>query len=477
MVRLLAAYQAKPYEFHLYRNSTDLINTVLWYTAAFTGGVLAPLLRLTADGLVVVALGVFLAVSDARAVLLLAMLIALVFMGVTRAVRTRLSHAAEQTARLNSEVMQSVGQALGALREVRILGREPYFRERLSVAAHRMVESVAVQSVLQLVPRQVIEVAMVAFLVALVWLAQATQRAADLVPLLGMFAAAAVRLMPASTALLSNWNNMRANRFALRTIAEELAGTNVADAVDAPSRVSGHHERGEAFRELVLDGVSMRYRNGTEPVLRGVSLSVAAGEVVAIVGRSGAGKSTLADVVLGLLVPEAGSIRVNGWDIHAHLSRWHRMVAYIPQTVYLLDDTLRRNIALGVADAEIHPGRLGSAVAGAQLVELLQQLPEGLETVVGERGVRLSGGQRQRVAIARALYHQREFLILDEATSALDEETERAVVASVAGLTGRMTVMVIAHRESTLGYGERRIVVEGGRVFEARVAPLTEASE
>jgi ABC-type multidrug transport system fused ATPase/permease subunit len=373
--------------------------------------------------------------------------------------------------------MQSVGQALGALREVRILGREHYFLERLSFAAHRMVQSVAAQSVLQLVPRQVIEVAMVAFLVALVWLAQATRGGADLVPILGMFAAAAVRLMPASTALLSNWNSLRANRFAVGTIAEELAGTDIADAAKASSLVTGHHEPGEVFRELVLDGVSLRYRNGIEPVLREVSLSIKAGEMVAIVGRSGAGKSTLADVILGLLTPEAGSIRVNGWEIRAHLPRWHRMVAYIPQTVYLLDDTLRRNIALGVADAEIHPGRLQSALAGAQLLELVEQLPEDLDTVVGERGVRLSGGQRQRVAIARALYHQREFLILDEATSALDEETERAVVASVGGLTGRMTVMVIAHRESTLTYVERRLLVEGGRVFEVGITPNTEVGE
>ncbi len=364
---------------------------------------------------------------------------------------------------LTGEVSVAVSQALGALREVRILGREAYFRKRVQTASEGLVDSVATQASLQLVPRQAVEIAVVTFLVALSWLALRSGGAAlGLVPLLGTFAAAAVRLMPASTSVLSNWNNLRANRFVVSVLAEELSG---AERLEAPPEPDvSPRQRPEAFETLELAEVGFSYALSEEPVLRGVSLKIQAGEVVGVMGRSGAGKSTLADVVLGLLRPQHGQIRVNGWSIHDNLARWHRMVAYIPQSAYLLDDTLRRNVALGVPDHEIDAQRVDDAVCMAQLQDFVARLPQGLDTEVGERGVRLSGGQRQRVAIARALYHDRQFLILDEATSALDAETERDVVEAVNALQGVRTLLIVAHRESTLRAATRILGVESGGV-------------
>jgi ABC-type multidrug transport system fused ATPase/permease subunit len=460
MTALLAAYQAQPYEAHLRRNSNELITTVVWYTQVFTNGVLASLLRLVTDGLVFLALGAYLAWTDLRAVALLVVLLAAVFWWVSRSIRTRLGRAAHRNAALTAEVSVAVSQALGALREVRILGREAYFRRRMQVAAEGLVDAVATQASLQLVPRQAVEIAVVTFLVVLAWMAlRSGGDGLGLVPLLGTFAAAAVRLMPASTSVLSNWNNLRANRFVVTVLAQELAQADSALVPAAPSAASP-----EPFRKLELDEVDFCYALSEEPVLRRVSLKIEAGEVVGVMGRSGAGKSTLADVILGLLRPQQGQVRVNGWNVHVHLPRWHAMVAYIPQSAYLLDDTLRRNVALGVPDHEIDARRLDDAVLMAQLQELVARLPKGLDTEVGERGVRLSGGQRQRVAIARALYHDRQFLILDEATSALDQETEQDVVDAVNALQGVRTLLIIAHRESTLRAATRIVGLEAGGV-------------
>jgi ABC-type multidrug transport system fused ATPase/permease subunit len=467
MTRLLTAYQARPYEYHLSRNSSELINLIVYFTQAFTGGILANLLQLVANGLVFVALAVYLAVTNLFALLLLALVLFLVFLAVTYVIRPRLASASEHMARLNADVMHSVTQALGALREVRILGREGYFRERLQRAADQLVSHTALQSSMQLVPRQAIEVAMVGFLVTLVWLAHREQ-AATLLPLLGTFGAAALRLMPASTSLLNSWNLLRANRFTVTSLARELEAEPSARDILPTDLGSTPDHALDAFHELTVDKASFSYLGTRSKALSDVSLTIRAGEVVGLMGRSGAGKSTLADIILGLLRPTSGTVRVNGWDINDQTARWQRMVAYIPQTVYLLDDSLRRNIALGVSDADIENSRINDAVQQAQLTELVTQLPQGLDTQVGERGVRLSGGQRQRIAIARALYHDRQFLMFDEATSALDAETERSVVSAMGGLTGQKTLVVIAHRESTLTACNRIIQLADGQLLSDR---------
>lgn len=446
MERLLGAFQAMPYEQHLRMNSAELVNMVVWHTQACASGVLGSLMRLFADLLVFLALGIFLAWTDVRAVCLLIALLAVAFFAVGSFVRPRLSSANQTNARLNADIYLSVSQALAGLREVRILGCEAYFRDRLRRTASGLAESSSTLVAMQFAPRHAVEITIVGFLVVLVWLTHSGGAAAlTLVPVLGTFAAAAVRLMPASTAILGNWNNLRAARFALRELARKL--DSAAPPV-GPPRGGGADLAAEPFRELRVDEAWFTYPGATAPALKGISFRIRAGEVAAFIGRSGSGKSTLADLTLGLLRPQRGSVQVNGWGVGTNLAQWHRMVAYIPQTVYLIDDSLRRNIALGVPDGEIDAARMRRAVTDAQLEEVVAGLPDGLDTVVGERGARLSGGQRQRVAIARALYYDRQVLVLDEATSALDPETEAVIVATIKALRHQRTVIVIAHKAS-----------------------------
>ena len=217
---------------------------------------------------------------------------------------------------------------------------------------------------------------------------------------------------------------------------------------------------------MTVDHLEFKYEQAEKSVLSNVNLSVFAGEAVGFVGQSGSGKSTLIDIMLGLLEPQNGSVLINGQDISQVKSAWQRSIGYIPQTIFLMDDSLRRNIAIGIADNEIDEVAVREALKSAQLEDFVALLPEGLDTVVGERGVRLSGGQRQRIGIARALYHRPSVLVLDEATSSLDTETEHEVMKAVQALQGDKTVIIVAHRLSTVEYCDRLYRLDAGRIVD-----------
>ena len=219
--------------------------------------------------------------------------------------------------------------------------------------------------------------------------------------------------------------------------------------------------------QVELKDVTYRYPGTSDPALQQLSLSLKKGQAIALIGKSGAGKTTLVDVILALLTPESGDIQVDGVSIYGNIRSWQNLVGYIPQSIFLMDDTIERNLAFGVPDHLIDGERLHQAIAAAQLTELVEQLPNGIKTEVGERGVRLSGGQRQRIGIARALYHQREILVLDEATSALDNETEKLVSQSIQALSGTKTLIVIAHRLTTVEYCDRVYLMDKGRIVKS----------
>ena len=218
--------------------------------------------------------------------------------------------------------------------------------------------------------------------------------------------------------------------------------------------------------EIVLDDVSYQYPETASHSIKDVSLTIKKGESIAFVGKSGAGKTTLVDVILGLLTPQKGDIRVDNLSIYKNLEGWQRIIGYIPQSIFLIDDTIERNIAFGVPDELIDKQRIYEAIRSAHLEEVVQKLPEGIKTKVGERGVLLSGGQRQRIGIARALYHECEILVLDEATAALDNETERLVTEAIKSLGGNKTVITIAHRLSTIEHCDCIYQLEQGKIIK-----------
>ena len=477
MTRLLNAYQHRPYRFHLDNSSTELTNRLVWYTQAFSNGFVGAGLRLISDCMVFLALGTLIALANMLALLLLLIVLGIVFAMVLFYTRHRATKLNQSTATMTAEVMHSANQAIGGLREVRILGCEEYFLARLSKAGLSLVDASAKFAVINMIPRQAIELAMILFLVALVFFSRMQGASgATLLPLLGLIGAAAVRLMPAATSLLTGINQVRSNRFVVGVLARDLAldvggsaaqaelekaaSTSQNPAIGSLSLTPADGAPAQRFQRLSAEAIAFSYSADRKTIFENLSFEIHAGETVALVGPSGAGKSTLADLLLGFLDPTAGRVLVNGKDLRGAHRDWQSMVAYIPQQSYLIDDTLRRNVALGVADAEIDDNKVNAALQDAQLGQVLRGLASGLDTQLGERGVRFSGGQRQRVSIARALYHDREFLVLDEATSALDEETEREIVETIRSLAGKKTILLISHRESTLAVANRCIAMK-----------------
>jgi ATP-binding cassette subfamily C protein len=279
-----------------------------------------------------------------------------------------------------------------------------------------------------------------------------------------LFALASVRLKTSVGLLVNDLANFRAGIVTLDVIYEELKLLESVSGRSEPSQGKTEPQPLKFANDITLDDVWFRYEGSEKYALRGASLSIRRGEAVGLVGPSGSGKSTLVDIILGLFTPEKGAVRVDGVDLRQCLPSWHRVLGYIPQSIFLIDGTIRQNIALGLLDKEIDEQAIQRAVNVASLRELVQSLPQGLDTMVGEGGARLSGGQRQRIVIARALYHDPQVLIMDEATSALDNLTERAVMEAVNKLKGERTIVLIAHRISTVRSMDRIVYMRDGEI-------------
>ena len=460
MLVLLKSYQHKPYEYHLAHNSSDLVNRVIWETQYFTGAGLISLMRIMVESIMALVLVAVLAYADWRALLLLLICLAVVFFVVLRTVRQATASAVALGQSSQASTMSTVQQALGAYREVRLLGCEEVFQSKLALSARDQAIASARNSGLAGIPRQAIESTIVCFLVLLVYLRSFGGGGLDgVLVTLGTFAVAAMRLMPASTTLLGCLTALRAVRPMTGKLASALRDLSAA----APTVDRAITPR-ESFDSIELKAVGYQYPNQKSPALQHIDVAIRRGELIGIMGRSGAGKSTLADILLGFLHPQHGEILVNGRTSLPGVAGLQEYAAYIPQTVFLLDDTIRHNVAFGETDAAIDEARLWNALEQAQLTEFVSSLPDGANTHVGERGVRMSGGQRQRVAIARAIYHRREVIVLDEATSALDAQTERDVVSALNHMHGQQTLIVIAHKASVLAVADRILRVVDGRL-------------
>jgi ATP-binding cassette subfamily C protein len=285
----------------------------------------------------------------------------------------------------------------------------------------------------------------------------------NILPLLGLYAYAGFRIMPSLNRVLISLQSIKFGVAALRDVHTDFGilasgpATGPAIAAEKPIRFK---------TELTLHGISFAYPMTERRALHDIEFSIRRGESVGIVGSTGAGKSTLLDIILGLLEPDAGELLVDGKSIKNDMGRWQRLVGYVPQMVFLLDDSLKRNIALGVPDNEIDQSRVNAVIRTTQLEDVVAGLPAGIDTVVGERGIRLSGGQRQRVAIARALYHRPEVLVLDEATAALDNRTELYLSEAVQKLSGAMTLVIVAHRLNTIRHCNRVVVMQDGAIVD-----------
>ena len=456
--RLLAAYLGAPYAFHFRRNSAGLIHRVTDAVHTVFRGVLGSLVSTASETLVVAGIVVILALTapgiTAIAVVVVGGLL-LLPLTLSRHATARWGRAVQE---LDTDILQSLQQSLGSVKEVKVIGRESFFLsqfdDRVAQSARLRSRYVAVAASL----RMGVETTFVCGLLAVSLLLTLRSGAAAL-PLLGLFAYAGFRVIPAANRVMLYVTQLRYSRAWIHDLRADLT------ALPPPAPVDGGTVAPIRFtRAIALERVSYTYEGEREPVLVDVSLTIAKGESLGVVGPSGAGKSTLIDVLLGLLPPTSGRITVDGRDIASALRSWQRHIGYVPQEPFILDDAVRRNVAFGLPDADIDDRRVLAALRVAQVADVVAALPRGLDTLLGERGTRLSGGQRQRIAIARALYYEPEVLVFDEATSALDTPTERELIAALDALRGVKTLIVIAHRLTTVRRCDRLAVLRDGRV-------------
>lgn len=459
--RLFGNYLRQPYLFHLQRNSAELIRNTVTDVDVFTSSVLRPGMLVLAELLTAVALLVLVFTAEpvgALIVAVVALSASLIFHMTAKSHVQRWGEARQVHAGLRFQHLQ---QGLGGAKDVKLLGREDEFIEQFRVHTRRYARVGSMHNTVMELPRLWLEVLTVTGLAAVVVTMLAQERtAATIFPILGLFAAAAFRLMPSLNRIISSLQSLKYGLPVVKTLGVELGAADVQPAHRSNAPEFPFHER------LAVDNVSFKFPSSNEYVLSDVNVAIDAGSMAGIIGESGAGKSTLVDILLGLLEPHRGAVRIDGTDMQSNVRGWQNQIGYVPQTIFLTDDSIRRNVAFGLSSVEIEDAAVWRALEAAQLADFVAGLPQGLDSMVGERGVRLSGGQRQRIGIARALYHDPAVLVLDEATSSLDPATERDVMSAVQALHGRKTIIIVSHRFSTVEGCDVLFRLDAGRVAD-----------
>lgn len=463
--RLAHGYVRLPYAYHLDRNSADLVRNSHVASMQLVRQAFLPLIAIAAESVVVLAILVMLLSIATTAALLAGTLLGLTAVILLRFVQPRLKQAGLHSHRLNGVVLRQLQEALSGIRDVKLLGREDTVADAYAESRHELARVTWVFGTLTELPRVVLETVFLVFTLGFFALTLVLENSASMtVSLVGLFAYAGLRVQPSLHRIVSGVNNLRFSSAAIDDLERDLA--RVARLAPSPPRERAPMGLARALR---VESVSFRYPGADRDALSDVDLTIRQGEAIGICGPTGSGKTTFVDIVAGLLEPTTGRVTVDGRDIHEDLRAWQDSLGVVSQTVFLSDDTLRRNIAFGVDEDEIDDEAVARAVRLAQLDEMVAALPLGLRTVVGERGVRISGGQRQRVAIARTLYHRPPVLVFDEGTSALDNTTEGELIEALQTLRGECTILLVAHRLSTVRRCDRVVVVEDGRI--TAVAP------
>lgn len=455
---MFATYLGQPYTFHLQRNSSELIYNISSGVGNLTSALSSALMLLT-ELLVIVSVIVLLLFVEPVGAIVTVFVFGGSAWGFNRMTRQQVSRWGEERQVHDSKSVQHLQQGFGGAKDVKLLGREGEFLSQYQEHNSRSIRISQRLTTLQSYPRLMLEMLAVCGLALLVFSMVLQQSDMSMVvPTVGLFAAAAFRLMPSVNRILNAAQTLRFTAPIVEILHREIQLTPPPVSVTQAAPFSLRNE-------LTVSDLVYRYPGAERLALDGVSLSVKRGQSIGLIGASGSGKSTLVDVLLGLLRPCQGEVAADGRDIHTCLRAWQDQIGYVPQAIYLTDDTLRRNVAFGLSDDEVDDAAVRRAIKAAQLDVFINTLPEGLNTVVGERGVRLSGGQRQRIGIARALYHDPEVLVLDEATSALDTSTELGVMDAVSALHGSKTVIIVAHRLSTVENCDQLVKLEGGKII------------
>ena len=473
--RLLEGYLSQPYSWFLSRNSADLGKTILSEVSNVIGNVMTPLMTLMAQSMVALALVSLLIFVDPRLAFSVSLVLMLSYACIFGVVNGWLKRLGQARVVANKERFAALGEAFSAPKEVKLGGLEQVYIQRFANPAKIYVKAQAAVQVIAQLPRFALEaVAFGGMLVLVLYLMVERGSFATALPIVALYAFSGYRLMPVLQQIYVAFTQLRFAGPALDVLHQDLMSLQASD---------GYHDQVKPLsltQAISLSRVSYRYPNAEKPALNGIDLSIPVRSTVGFVGATGSGKTTTVDLILGLLEPHEGMLKVDGKPITAANRRnWQRTIGYVPQHIYLADKSVGANIAFGVSPQDIDQQAMERAAKIANLHNfVINELPQGYATTVGERGVRLSGGQRQRIGIARALYHNPQVLILDEATSALDNLTEKVVMDAVNNLDHEITIILIAHRLSTVRQCDQIYLLEQGQLIgQGTFSELSQANE
>ena len=469
--QLFLGYLRQPYTMHLQRNSAQLLNNIQSEVNLFNS-VAQSAISLITEFSLIMSVALMLVLVEPFGALVVTSFLAVSALGFHRLTKNKLLIWGKNRVIHSERTNQHLLQGLGGVKDVKLMGLENYFSHEY--AKHNIANTKLQIKVntLALVPRPYLELLAVTGLAGLIGLMVVQERPMSvLLPTLGVFVAAAFRMIPSVNRIMSS---MQAIRYANPVIDKLYIEFKM---------IREYQEKSDPTIDLnfvdkiKIENLRYCYPNVSTFAIDGVSLTINKGETIGFIGASGSGKSTLMDIILGLLAPTSGSVLVDNNHIQTNPRKWQDQIGYVPQSIYLTDDTLRNNVAFGIPRDKIDNSAVDYAIRAAQLDEFVEGLSEGLETFVGERGVRLSGGQRQRIGIARALYYDPQVLVLDEATSALDSDTETGVMESIRALHGTKTILIVAHRLSTLSNCDRLYRLENGKVINENTQAILKSNK
>ena len=464
-VRMMKSYMQQDYLFHVSKNVAEFQRNITsdvngFFTVALN------VLQFLAEFSVSAVLVIFLLIQDWVSTVAIAALLFL-FMGIfTVFFRKVLVKIGEESRQANVLVTKWLFQAFSGIKEIKVANKESFFITNYDKNYKDCARVQRQQSILTYLPKPVMETVCICSLMLAMIIKIAVMKSdiVSFVTTLSVFAVAAFRMLPSFNKITGYISGMMFNKPAIDSVyrdlkeIERLMGQKTIEQKDTVNITLN--------KSIQFNDVSFHYSGSDKWILKDANLEIQKNTSVALIGASGAGKTTAADLILGILEPQEGTVTIDGVDIKKCMKSWHEEIGYIPQVIYLMDDTIRANVAFGIPESEIDDTRIEKALWEAQLDQFVQALPDGLDTMIGDRGVKLSGGQRQRIGIARALYRNPNVLVLDEATSALDSDTEREVMEAIDGLHGTRTLIVIAHRLSTLRKCDKIYEVGNGRFTE-----------
>ena len=469
--RMMINFMQRPYEYYL-NADTSVIQRSITSDVNNMYGLILSLLQLVSEMIVFICLTMFCLYKDVIMTCTVAVLLIVVLIVIKCVLKPIMRKAGEENQDFYSGLYKWIDQSVMGIKEIKVANKESYFINEYCKCGAGYVSAVQRYNLYNATPRLLIETVAIAgmilyMMLRLAWGTPVT----DIMPQLITLAAAAMRLIPSANRINNYLTSIAYFEPFFMGVTDNLQEEIRDESVnydEAAYRRKKQVEKLPVTKEIRLTDITYRYPNSDVLIFNHASMCIPVGKSVGIVGTSGAGKTTVVDILLGLLRIQSGEILADGIEVRNHYESWLKNIGYIPQTIFMIDATIRKNVAFGCADDEIDDGKVWQALKEAQLDEFVKGLPEGLDTGIGERGIRISGGQRQRIGIARALYEDPEVLVLDEATSALDNETEAAIMDSINRLHGRKTLIIIAHRLQTIEKCDIVYRVENGQVSKER---------